>query len=550
MPGGGLEPPRPCGQRLLRPPRLPIPPSGPGASVVVAARVALVAWLAHGWIRRSPGSPPAPAVGPRTRLGRKNRSGCRGALVDERDRDLRGLLATIPMFAELSPKDLELALSRCRTIHLEAGQLCVREGDPSDALYVVINGRLQAVGEEDPRREISRGQVLGEIGMLTGQRRTASVRAVRDSELLVLPRGEFDRLAHENPQWLRHVARIVVDRFVPSQSPSLDVERVLTLGLFGLGESSPVSEVCRGTARGAAQRRPGGLGIGARRGEPSGAARLGPPPRELASLCPLRRQLGRGGMAPLVPQSERPRRTRRRRPGQARGVASRPGRRGPLPCRSRDGVDPAGTPGLEPVARGRRGVVGKGAGRSTPQHPASPGAGHGESRTLADGPRMRARPGRRWATRLRPPRRDARARRGGSPRGRRGRYEHRRDHGSPARLRHRRCRPPELGDVRRSSRAVTSSPRRSRFSRSARLARSGDCSRGRAGSAIGPSRRAGCPTSASRPTSPGPRWWCTIEACSPMRFAPASRCPGSSLRSGGETICSWTGASSTTSPST
>ena len=169
-----------------------------------------------------------------------------GALVDERDRDLRGLLATIPMFAELSEQDLELALSRCRTVHLEAGQICVREGDPSAALYVVINGRLQAVGEEDPRREISRGQVFGEIGMLTGQRRTATVRAVRDSELLLLPREEFDRLAHENPQWLRNVARIVVDRFVPSQSPSIDVERVLTLGLYGLGESSPVVDVAAG----------------------------------------------------------------------------------------------------------------------------------------------------------------------------------------------------------------------------------------------------------------------------------------------------------------
>ena len=125
-------------------------------------------------------------------------------------------------------------LSRCHTEHVAAGEWCVRAGDPPDALYVVVYGRLQAYVDDRPGDQISRGHVFGEIGMITGLPRAASVRAVRDTELVVLPADEFDRLAEERPGWLRRVAQIVVDRLVlPDVRPA--GEQVLTLGVFTIG---------------------------------------------------------------------------------------------------------------------------------------------------------------------------------------------------------------------------------------------------------------------------------------------------------------------------
>jgi predicted acylesterase/phospholipase RssA/CRP-like cAMP-binding protein len=88
---------------------------------------------------------------------------------------------------------------------VHGGEVVVREGEPSDALYVVINGRLRVVREQadggaTTLRELRRGQTVGEIGILTGAARTATVYAVRDSLLARLSRAAFDRLLVAYPQ--------------------------------------------------------------------------------------------------------------------------------------------------------------------------------------------------------------------------------------------------------------------------------------------------------------------------------------------------------------
>ena len=149
--------------------------------------------------------------------------------------ELRQLLRGIPLFATLVEDELDRLLSRCRTDFLSAGDWCVRAGDPSDSLFVVVYGRLQSYVDEEPGDAISRGHVFGEIGMITRQPRLASIRAVRDTQLLVLPADEFDRLADEQSAWLRRAAQIVTERLgSPDRRPRL--EQVLTLGVFTVGE--------------------------------------------------------------------------------------------------------------------------------------------------------------------------------------------------------------------------------------------------------------------------------------------------------------------------
>jgi predicted acylesterase/phospholipase RssA/CRP-like cAMP-binding protein len=149
--------------------------------------------------------------------------------------ELRELLRGIPLFATLRADELDEVLSRCRTEFVGAGDWCVRAGDPADALYVVVYGRLQTYVDEEPGNAISRGHVFGEIGMITREPRLASIRAVRDTQLLVIPADEFDRLADEQSGWLRRAAQVVTERLgSPSRRPLL--EHVLTLGVFTLGE--------------------------------------------------------------------------------------------------------------------------------------------------------------------------------------------------------------------------------------------------------------------------------------------------------------------------
>ena len=94
---------------------------------------------------------------------------------------LRGLAA--PARARLA--------AEAEAVRVQAGAWLFRQGDAGDALYVVRSGRLEAVRETpEPAtviRELGRGSVVGELALLTGEPRSASVRAARDSDLLRIP---------------------------------------------------------------------------------------------------------------------------------------------------------------------------------------------------------------------------------------------------------------------------------------------------------------------------------------------------------------------------
>jgi len=100
------------------------------------------------------------------------------------------------------PEDVLSDLAgRVRLRTVRAGQPVVRQGERADAFYVVRKGILQVV-EEDPEtgedrrilRALGPGEAFGEIGLAEAARRTATVRAVKDSDVFVIDKGAFDEL--------------------------------------------------------------------------------------------------------------------------------------------------------------------------------------------------------------------------------------------------------------------------------------------------------------------------------------------------------------------
>lgn len=76
---------------------------------------------------------------------------------------------------------------------LSSGEVLVREGEPSDALYFVLSGRfgVYLADRDDPIAQIGQGQPIGEIGFFAGLARTATVKAMRDSRVLVITRERY-----------------------------------------------------------------------------------------------------------------------------------------------------------------------------------------------------------------------------------------------------------------------------------------------------------------------------------------------------------------------
>jgi predicted acylesterase/phospholipase RssA/CRP-like cAMP-binding protein len=122
------------------------------------------------------------------------------------------------LFADLSPAELALVAAEVRPLSIPGGEYLCRQGDEADGLHLLVHGRLRVwVHDDDDESdrmvgEIAPGETVGEMALFTGERRSASVQAVRDSELLALPKAAFDRLLSQHPRSMLELARLIVRR--------------------------------------------------------------------------------------------------------------------------------------------------------------------------------------------------------------------------------------------------------------------------------------------------------------------------------------------------
>jgi predicted acylesterase/phospholipase RssA/CRP-like cAMP-binding protein len=120
------------------------------------------------------------------------------------------LLAT-PFFADLTTGTADQLLAELQPVHVPGGAILFRAGDPGDSMYVVLTGRLRVSidgpgGRREVLRELSRGDSVGELALLTGEARSATIRAIRDTDLAQLSRSGFERVAQSDPALIRRIA--------------------------------------------------------------------------------------------------------------------------------------------------------------------------------------------------------------------------------------------------------------------------------------------------------------------------------------------------------
>jgi CRP-like cAMP-binding protein len=120
------------------------------------------------------------------------------------------VLREAPLFAGLSGEELYPVGEIAQPAEFAAGQVVVKQGDPGDALYVVAEGTLRVTKGEVLLREIGPGAVFGEMALLDGAPRAATVEAVTAAKLLQVPRAEFESLLDESPEIARAVIRMLL----------------------------------------------------------------------------------------------------------------------------------------------------------------------------------------------------------------------------------------------------------------------------------------------------------------------------------------------------
>jgi predicted acylesterase/phospholipase RssA/CRP-like cAMP-binding protein len=124
-------------------------------------------------------------------------------------------VSLLKRYFQLSVTDAAAVAKKLKTVHLVGGQTLFQQGDETDSMYLLVRGRLQVWIDAEPPvfiGEVSPGESVGEVGLLTGERRSADVLATRHSVLIKINREDFEHLAGEHPAMVMQLASVVAKR--------------------------------------------------------------------------------------------------------------------------------------------------------------------------------------------------------------------------------------------------------------------------------------------------------------------------------------------------
>lgn len=169
-------------------------------------------------------------------IERLRRAGLQGALLD-----LLGVSEGEAL------REIEASL---RWVELPRGAQLYRQGDVADDLHIVASGRLRAIttdahGRSTTVGEISRGQTVGEMALLEGQTRSASVYAVRDTLLLGLDRGALETVVARHPRLVLNISRLVGERLRRSMHGQESPARIGAIAIVPHGSGDEAAAFAR-----------------------------------------------------------------------------------------------------------------------------------------------------------------------------------------------------------------------------------------------------------------------------------------------------------------
>ena len=163
--------------------------------------------------------------------------------------DKRSLVASIPLFAQLSAEELDALLDVAATRALAPREVLFRKGDPGAELFGILEGSLRATTSSARGKEVTfsvmgPGEIFGEIALLDGRPRSATIEAVEASCVIALERAAFLAFIERHPGMavrllgvlaarVRRVSELIED-ILFMNVPSRLARRLLTMArLFG-----------------------------------------------------------------------------------------------------------------------------------------------------------------------------------------------------------------------------------------------------------------------------------------------------------------------------
>src|ERR1022692_42765 len=148
------------------------------------------------------------------------------------------LLRRVPAFEGLPEDQIAWFLSQSKELHLKAGDVYARQGDPADAMFVILEGQLQGRGEvggETIIFDLEPGDVTGLLPFSRMKQFTVSGRAETDSRALRFPASLFPDLIQKMPELTKRLVGLMSDRIRETTRLEQQKDRLAGLGKLSAG---------------------------------------------------------------------------------------------------------------------------------------------------------------------------------------------------------------------------------------------------------------------------------------------------------------------------
>lgn len=128
------------------------------------------------------------------------------------------LIASAPLFAGCSKKELQLVASLADEIDLPAGKELTRQGAPGREFFVLLEGEVEVVRDGERLKTMSGGDFFGELALISEIPRTATVTATTPVRTLVVHSRDFRRLLRDDPDVAERILQAVAERLPPADT--------------------------------------------------------------------------------------------------------------------------------------------------------------------------------------------------------------------------------------------------------------------------------------------------------------------------------------------
>ena len=128
-------------------------------------------------------------------------------------RDARALhLQRVPLFSGLNEDELGRVAELSRIAEVPAGTVVTQTGEPGDSFFIIIDGAVTVRTPAGADIQLQPGDFFGEMSLLDGEPRSATIVATTDLRLLIVDRSHFWRLLDETPDLVRRILTILSRR--------------------------------------------------------------------------------------------------------------------------------------------------------------------------------------------------------------------------------------------------------------------------------------------------------------------------------------------------